>query len=91
MNGDVQSNVGELCVAWSGWLDLLCWMSIKFEWKLKLKGQQSFCYEQLSFYNCFFLGVGFLTWFSKCLTLDLIWDSLEGKMHVGVGCINIEG
>ncbi len=40
MNGDVQFNV-----VWSGWLDLLCWMSIKFEWKLKLKGQQSFCYE----------------------------------------------
>jgi hypothetical protein len=45
MNGDVQSNVGELCVVWSGWSYLLCWMSIKFEWKLKLKGQQSFCYE----------------------------------------------
>jgi hypothetical protein len=49
MNGDVQSNVGELCVVWDGWSNLLCWMSIKFEWKLKLKGQQSFCYEQLSF------------------------------------------
>ncbi len=49
MNGDVQFGVGEFCVVWSGWSDLLCWMSMKFEWKLKLKGQHSLCYEQLSF------------------------------------------
>jgi hypothetical protein len=67
-------------------------MSIKFEWKLKLKGQQSFCYEQLSFLQLFFFwGVGSLIWFSKCLALKLRWDSLEGKMPIGVGCINIEG
>jgi hypothetical protein len=36
MNNDIQFGVGEFCVVWSGWSDLLCWMSIKFEWKLKL-------------------------------------------------------
>jgi hypothetical protein len=45
MNSDVQFGVGGFCVVWSGWLDLFCWMSIKFEWRLKLKGQQNFCYE----------------------------------------------
>jgi hypothetical protein len=45
MNSDVQFGVSDLCVVWNGWSDILCWMSIKFEWKLKLKGQQSFCYE----------------------------------------------
>jgi hypothetical protein len=45
MNSDVLFGVGQLCVVWSGWLNLLSWMSIKFERKLKLKGQQSFCYE----------------------------------------------
>jgi hypothetical protein len=29
--------------------------------------------------------------FLKCLVLEVRWDALEGKMHVGVGCINIEG
>ncbi len=43
------------------------------------------------FHSFFLLGVGSLTWFSKCLALELIKDSLEVKMHVGVGCINIEG
>ncbi len=45
MNGNIQSGVGEFCVVWSSWLDLLCWMSIKFEHRLKLKGRQFFCYK----------------------------------------------
>jgi hypothetical protein len=38
MNDNVQSNVGELYVVWSDWLDLFCWMSNKLEQRLKLKG-----------------------------------------------------
>jgi hypothetical protein len=38
MNVDVQFGVGEFCVVWSGWLDLICCMSIKFKWRLKFNG-----------------------------------------------------
>ncbi len=33
------------------------------------------------------LWIGFLS----VLALKVRWDTLEGKMHVGVDCINIEG
>ncbi len=92
MNGNVQYGVGEFFVVWNGWLNFFCWMSIKFKQRLKLKGQQSFYYEQLSFFELlfFFWGVDSLTWFSKCLTLEVKWDTFEGKMLVSVGCINTE-
>jgi hypothetical protein len=40
MNGGVQFGVnllmGEFCVVWSNWSNLLCWMSLKFKRWLKL-------------------------------------------------------
>jgi hypothetical protein len=60
--------------------------------EVEIKVQQSFCYEQLSFSKLlfFFWGVDALIWFSKCLALEVGWDTLEGKMPIGVGCINNE-
>jgi hypothetical protein len=70
MNGGIQSGVNllisEFCVVWSSWLDLLCWMSIKFEQWLKLQGLQSFC-DARKFFNShcgLVCSFGFLIWFS---------------------------
>jgi hypothetical protein len=71
MNGSVQSGVnllmGELCVAWSGWSNLLCWMSIKFERWLKLQRAANFL-DEGKFFNshCGLVSsFGFWIWFSR--------------------------
>jgi hypothetical protein len=58
--------MGEFCVVWSSWANLLCWVSINYEWWLMFKRATKFLQggPKLKFL-LLWLVFGFGTWVSK--------------------------
>ncbi len=82
MNDNILSSVaflmGELCVVWSNWANLLCWVSINCERWLMFKRVAKFLQRavKLSFLLSW-LVFGFGTWVFKFLTENKDGTHLE--------------